>query len=91
MDNKITKLKEAKDTDFDRLQLLKRALQNELEEKARNESAISQLLREREHSKNQDSVGDNNIKTIQFFFEDWYRNVGQFMKKGGGKKLAATA
>lgn len=89
LDSKIARLREQKEADTIRLEELKKALQKENEAKAQRDFEIKELFREREAKRNNENQSDAHARTVQFFFEDWFRNIGQFQKKGG-KKLAAT-
>ena len=89
LENKIVRLKELKEKDTKRFDELRRALNDETENKAKQEQEIKEIFKQRDNKKNSESQTENNVRTIQFFFEVWYRNIGQFLKKPG-KKLAST-
>lgn len=80
-DNTIAKLKDVKDNDARRLAELKRVLREETDRKVKQNSEIKNIFKERERIRVNESQGDSHIMAIQFYFEDWFRNIGQFKKK----------
>lgn len=85
LDNKIANLRETKEKDTKRLEELKRALQNEIQNKARNEEEVREIFKQRDFKRKKESQSDDNARIIQFFYEDWFRQVGQFQKRTGKK------
>jgi hypothetical protein len=89
MDNKVTKLKEMKDRDTERLEELRKALERELEAKVQKEAELAAMFHQREAKRQSETQTEANIRAIQFHFEEWFNKIGKDKKKGG-KKMAAT-
>lgn len=77
---KMEKLIEQKDKDKKRLEELRRIYEAEMTKNAEEESRIKKVFREREKIIKDQKAKEALIEKIQYYFEGWYNEIGQFVK-----------
>lgn len=60
---------------------LKEEYDEEYNNKLNEQNKIKEMLEKKENEKSEGNKLDDNIKIIQYYFEDWYSKIGQFEKK----------
>lgn len=75
-----------KEEDRKRLEELRRIYEAEMEESRGEEERIRKVFEERERVILDEKNKEKFVRNIQHYFEDWYKEVGQFMKIKKGKK-----
>ena len=75
-----------KERDEMRKNELVKALQGEIDKRALQELEIKEIFKQREEQQSNDLQTNNCIQSIQFVFETWFRNIGQFQKKAKKKR-----